>query len=171
MNIAAAALSIVSATDKPRLIYRNDSCGSYRTGLSVGKYGTKPKAFWHHAKTCTGLGWSKVTYLHWPCSTPAISKMFANVLNQHFVSTVFLQVTHHAHHLLHLQSLASTSGQLVQGRLKLHSAQFTSLVPQALTTSPAACWDYHAKAFRSSSLKCSIRPWRPSRFRLPAIKR
>jgi hypothetical protein len=77
---------------------RNSCTNAIRTAkrnFFITSATTKPHDFWHQVKICSGLGKTKASTSPWPCSTPAISKMSANSLNEHFISSVKTAVPLH----------------------------------------------------------------------------
>ena len=48
----------------------------------------KPHLFWNKIKKCTGLGKLRQSSLFWPCSTPIISKVSANIINRSLLERI-----------------------------------------------------------------------------------
>ena len=87
----------------------------------------KPHLFWNKIKECTGLGKLRQSSLFWPCSTPIISKVSANIINRSLLERISSLQQQQSHTSLSLSAAPAVLSETT--RTAPSAFEFTNISP------------------------------------------
>ena len=87
----------------------------------------KPHLFWNKIKECTGLGKLRQSSLFWPCSTPIISKVSANIINRSHLERISSLQQQQSHTSLSLSAAPAVLSETT--RTAPSAFEFTNISP------------------------------------------